>query len=246
MTVQTAHLHDDAVLGMEEVDGGGSVIEMLSSIAHELRAPLSSLSAAAEMIQEGDAAEQQRFACIIRRQAHRLNAIIDGLLEAYGAASRQQRAESGAVDLTQLLEEACEEQRLQFPGHRFELRTERDDQIIVDRRMLSIVVSNLLSNAAKYSPAGSVVHLSSHHYEDAVRIEVEDEGDGVPVAERQRIFEAGFRGRQQRGAGVGLGLYVTRTLCDAMRARLIVESSEETGGARFAVEVPLGGVHDYE
>jgi signal transduction histidine kinase len=226
---------------MEEVDGGGSVIEMLSGIAHELRAPLSSLSAAAEMIQEGDPAEQQRFACIIRRQAQRLSGIIDGLLEAYGATARQRRAEPGVVALTQLLDELCEEQRLQFPRHRFVFRAERDERVVADPRMLAIVVSNLLTNAAKYSPAGSTVRLSTHHYEDAVRIEVADEGDGIPAPERDLVFQPGYRGAGVRADGTGLGLYVARTLCNAMGARLLVETSEDTGGARFVVQVPLGG-----
>jgi signal transduction histidine kinase len=230
---------------METVDGGGSVIELLSSIAHEMRAPLSSLSAAAEMISEGDAEEQKRFACIIRRQAHRLSGIVDGLLAAYGATGHVCHGDGDVIALPELLEELCEEQRLQYPRHRFHLETEQDDRIYADRRMLAIVVSNLLSNAAKYSPAGSTVRVSTHHYENAVRIEVEDEGDGVAASDRARIFDAGFRGNT-RAEGIGLGLYVARMLCDAMHARLIVNSSEDTGGACFVVEVPPGGIHDSE
>lgn len=214
-------------------------LALMSSIAHELRTPLAALSASAEMLEAtDDADDHRRFTAIIRRQALRLNDIIEGMLEAYGATAAGPRAAIDVCGLAQRLEVTCAEQRVVYPYHVFATEIEPGGTAEVDQRMLAIVVTNLLSNAAKYSPPGSTVRLICRREGGDIRIRVEDQGSGVPGYMRRDIFRAGDRGGQCGEPGFGLGLFVAHRLCQALGASIEVEDSSRGEGACFVVTLP--------
>lgn len=211
---------------------------LISSIAHELRTPLSALSASAEMLGTSDDPEDcKRFLAIIQRQTRRLTGIIDGMLEAYGAAATPRRA-SAPPDLRSLLEQARAEQQFVYPHHRFVLELEPAHEIEADERTLGIIVSNLLSNAAKYSPPGSTVRITCRPEGDVVRLRVQDQGSGVPEHMKRDIFEAGERAGRSVEPGFGLGLFVVYRLCEVLGAQIDVEDAIDSEGACFVLTLP--------
>jgi two-component system sensor histidine kinase KdpD len=212
-------------------------LDLLSSIAHEIRTPISALAASAEMLEGADDGERARFTAIIKRQALRLNSIVEGLLESHRASSAGISPALGPLDLESLCRELLEREGDLYPGHRFAYRGAAERPVVSDARLLGIVLSNLLSNAAKYSPAGTRVTLSCEQSGNTTVIRVSDEGPGIPESLRPRLFDAGARGSDD-GRGNGLGLYVARRLCDAMGAALVVEDHHACTGTTFAVVLP--------
>jgi two-component system sensor histidine kinase VicK len=103
-----------------------------------------------------------------------------------------------------------------------------------DRDKLRQVLDQLVSNAVKYSPDGETVTVSVVRRADAVEIAVADHGNGIPAAERDRIFSRFYTGGT--GQGTGLGLFIARGLVREMGGRMWVES-EEGEGSRFAFEL---------
>jgi signal transduction histidine kinase len=219
---------------------GAPALDLLSSIAHELRAPLSSLTASAEMLPLAGDGERERFANIIQRQALRLSGIVEGLLDAYRAARGELKLVPEVVHARPFLRTLCEEQATLYPTHRFRAMAERRDELAADARLLAIVVGNLLSNAAKYSPAGSVVTARYRSDHDGRRIEVIDQGHGVAKQYRERIFERGVRATTSV-PGDGLGLFISSQLCQAMGAELSLAHTSTGGGSCFVVHLGAAG-----
>ena len=216
-----------------------ATLALISSIAHELRTPLAALSASAEMLDTADDEDDRRhFSAIIQRQTRRLNDIIESMLQAYGATSARPVDPGAARGLARLLEEARAEQQSAYPGHRFIAEIEPGRTTSADERMLAIVVTNLLSNAAKYSPVNSTVRLVCRREGEDVCIRVEDQGSGVPEYMRQDIFRAGERAGRCEQPGLGLGLFVVHRLCAVLGARIMVEDTTEGEGACFVVTLP--------
>ena len=116
----------------------------------------------------------------------------------------------------------------------------------MDPRVLDQVTLNLLSNANRHSPAGGSITISARQVDTAVRLEVADSGPGIPVAERELIFQPYYRIKREDGAAVpgsGLGLAVARRILEESGGRIWVEERED-GGARFCVEVRAAAPRD--
>jgi len=107
-----------------------------------------------------------------------------------------------------------------------------------DREKLRQVLDQLVSNALKHSPPGGTVTLTARRHGEAVEVSVSDEGSGVPVGERDRIFTKFYKSGDGHAGGTGLGLFIAQGLVREMGGRMWVDS-EEGRGARFAFELPL-------
>lgn len=241
MIAPTTPLRDEP--GIRAPLGGSTApsLELVPSMAHELRAPLASLAAAAELMQTSEPVEQRRLAEIIHRQAYRMSGIVDAVLQMYAASNACGAQPREPVDLPALLNDLCADQALSFPHHAFKAHARAACSVTADRHMLGMVMTNLLSNAAKYSPPGSTVSVSTRRDGDEVLVEVEDEGNGVPPEFRRRIFEPGYRTEHDRSDSYGLGLFIADRLCMVMRGSLSVEPAARASGARFIVRLPLHG-----
>jgi len=100
------------------------------------------------------------------------------------------------------------------------------------------VLDQLVSNALKYSPAGATIVVTARKLDETVEVTVVDEGAGVPVAERERIFSKFYKAGDAQGRGTGLGLFIAQGLVQEMGGRIWVDS-EEGKGSRFAFVLPL-------
>ncbi len=220
--------------------------EFVATVSHELRTPLAAVYGAAMTLRrqdiELDDDHRGRLLAVIAGESDRLARIIEQVL----AASR---LDSGsfvfAVERCEplpLAVEVVEAAKAHAPeGVVIELATGDDlPAVAADPDMLRQVLSNLVENAVKYSPAGGSVHVSLGRHEGRVLFVVRDEGLGIPLREQGRIFEKFYRldPNLTRGVGgTGLGLYICRELVRRMGGRIWVASRDGVGST-FFFELP--------
>ena len=226
------------------------LLYFLSIISHELRAPLAAVENYLQVILSGYTGplttDQQTM---LERSVLRLeetSRLITGILDLARMQPEQIRQAFEPVDLHEVITEAVEDVQLGLKQKELALTLavpQQLPQIIAAHGRLRQVLTNLLSNAIKFSPAGSQVWLVVRPCENKLRIEVTDQGMGIPRDELDRIFEAFYRTRGAADtAGLGLGLSIVKRIVDAHQGRIWAESpypSEGRGGSRFVVELPL-------
>ncbi|MCK5484579.1 MAG: HAMP domain-containing histidine kinase, partial [Desulfobacterales bacterium] len=173
-----------------------------------------------------------------------LRALISDLLDFARMQPDQIRADFELINPQDIASESLEEVRLAATQKDITLRGSgplKFQNIVVARRRLRQVLSNLLANAIKFSPEGSTVHLSARDDPDALRISVTDVGIGVPPEDQAHIFDEFFRASNaEQISGTGLGLSVTKKIIEAHEGNITIESPYEPGksGSRFTIEIP--------
>jgi two-component system phosphate regulon sensor histidine kinase PhoR len=221
--------------------------DFVANASHEIRTPVTSLKGFIETLQDGaidDPETARRFLAIMKKNADRLHAIIEDLLN----LSRIEReAERGEVPLEQttlrgIVEEALEASDgiLQAKEIRVELDCPRDLQVRANPSLLVQAIVNLVDNAAKYSEAGSPVAVICRETERGVAVAVKDSGPGIPREHLPRLFERFYRvdkGRSRSLGGTGLGLAIVKHIVQAHRGEITVES-EPGRGSTFTILLP--------
>jgi len=221
---------------------------MLATVSHELRAPLTVVLGSLETLTTRDGAlgpEQRReLVAMAARQGERLKRLVEQLLE----AARLEQAELGppaeaVIDAVKVAREAERATELGHPGRRVRLDAGRALPVRAAPETLLQVLTNLLDNAAKYSPAGTPIRLQARRRGGQAVIAVIDAGPGIPAGQRERIFERFTQLESsdgRRGEGAGLGLYIARKLARFLGGDLVLcEPSTGTPGARFELRLPL-------
>ena len=217
---------------------------LLSALSHDLRTPLAALVGLAEslMIATPPLSPQQReTAQAIAEESQRLGALVSNLLE-------MARIESGEVKLRrqwQSVEEvvgsAIKAAQPALASHRIEVHLAPGLPLVeFDAALIERVLYNLIENACKYTPPGTVVTVSAETSSDALIVSVSDTGAGIAKGQEQLIFEKFTRGaRESPTPGVGLGLAISRAIVEAHHGT-IAAANDTDGGARFAFRLPLG------
>jgi two-component system sensor histidine kinase KdpD len=223
---------------------------LLSSVSHDLRTPLASIKAAASsLLQEDmqwDEDTRRSFANTIEREADRLNRLVENLLDMSRIEGGALKPEKEWYAITALVQDVVE--RLQPLLHGREIRTSLPPDlppVQVDYLYIDQVVTNLLENVTRYTPAGSPIDVSAEVKNKQMLISVADRGPGIPAGERERIFDKFYRvlTSQRDTRGSGLGLAVCRGLVEAHGGRIWVES-REGGGALFRFTLPLRSMEE--
>jgi signal transduction histidine kinase len=220
--------------------------DFTSSVSHELRTPLAEIMVYAEMLQLGRVTapdERSHAVSVIVREARHLTHLIDNVL-LFSRASREQPTAPPVhpLPLAPLVHELVRTFAPLARQQGISIREELDETLAasISAPVLRHALLNLLDNAAKYAPASSVITVSTARHWERVRICVDDQGAGVPVPDRQRIWEPYVRLPREVGTtstGSGIGLSVVRHLVERYRGRAWVEDAPD-GGARFVIEVP--------
>jgi len=219
---------------------------LLTSISHDLKTPLAAVLGAAGTLRDLSSAlsdgEKADLLATVVDEAERLNRFIANLLD-------MTRLESGAIvpnaaphDIGEIVGSALRRASKILAHHRVELDLAADLPMLdVDAVLFEQVLFNLLDNAAKYSPNDTTIRIRSWRDRESVCLEVLDEGDGIPPAELEHIFDKFYRvekGDQVR-AGTGLGLAISRGFVEAMHGTITAANRTDRSGAIFAIRLPI-------
>jgi two-component system phosphate regulon sensor histidine kinase PhoR len=216
--------------------------EFLDDFSHEVRTPLAGLRSAAETFEHGPLtpAQEQQLRRVILRQLARIERLVKDLSELSRIESGELVLEPSVVDLRQLLADLCDDFRERTPA-RITIHGE-PARACVDPPRVQQVFTNLLDNASKYGGDGEILVEVNREDGQAV-VRVSDEGEGIPPAELEHIFQRFYRidkSRSQEIAGVGLGLSIAKHLV-LLHGGTIRAFNRPSGGATFEVRLPAVG-----
>lgn len=219
--------------------------DFVASVSHELRTPVAQIRLFVETLRLGrvrTAAEREWALERIERETLRLSDLVDRILHFNRAERGAVPTERELVDLGAEVTDAARSFEALVRSGKAHVALDLADGLVaaVHPDSFRQVVLNLLENAAKYGPAGQTIRIRAKRVDAAARIIVDDEGPGVPRAERELIWEPFRRGAGAVGsvaAGGGIGLAVVREIVSAHGGRAWVEDAPG-GGARFVVELP--------
>jgi PAS domain S-box-containing protein len=220
--------------------------ELLTVIGHELRNPLSSLRGYAQLMKRRQA-YSERAVDIIVQQTDRLDRLIRDLTDMSRIEAGSLTVEPMSMDLVDVVYACAEQARGQDDGH--EIRVDAPDAPIIgvwDRGRLEEVVSNLLSNALKYSPDGGEVTVRVEQCDGTARVAVHDHGVGIPPSQLPQVFDRFYRIREtaSTASGLGLGLSICKSLIEAHGGRIWAESDGAGHGSSFHFTLPLAPADD--
>lgn len=224
--------------------------DFISIASHELRTPVTSIKAYAEMIgdillQTGDAANASLMQKL-NGQVDRLATLIHALLDTTKLSQGQLALHPQSFDLSRLIDERMEELRHTWQTHRLTVQHSGTLTLTADRERISQVLINLVSNAVKYSPPGSSVLITSKQAGEHVQVCVQDEGIGIPKDALKKVFDRFYRAGGQRShtvQGMGLGLYITAGIVRRHGGTIWAESGMGKG-SRFCFTLPLIALQD--
>lgn len=219
---------------------------LLSSVSHDLRTPLASIKAAAssllqEEVQWDDEARRS-FALSIENEADRLNRLVANLLDMSRIESGALKPEKEWYPIDELIHDVLGRMQPLLEGRT--IHTDLPDDlppVKLDYLQIDQVLTNLIENALRYTPAGSPIEIGVQAIGDRMIISIADHGPGIPAADRERVFDKFYRVMETQTAriiGSGLGLAVSRGLVEAHGGRIWVEN-RKGGGAIFRFTLPL-------
>jgi two-component system sensor histidine kinase KdpD len=218
---------------------------LLNAVSHDLRTPLASIIASAGSLLQDDVdwtlEERREFAQAIEEEAQRLNRIVGNLLDLSRLEGGSLRPERGWYDLGALLDDVVGRLRPLTAKHGVTVSVpENLPPIHLDYVEIDQVLTNLIENAVKYTPAGAPIEVTVRQDPGEVRVIVADRGSGIPEAALPHLFESFYRvdtgGPRPQGQGVGLA--VVKGLVEAHGGR-IQAANRAGGGAAFTFTLPL-------
>lgn len=245
LALQGMRLSGEAREARLEAESAASRAALFSSVTHDLRTPLSSITASVTSLLDEDThfdpADRRELLDTIRHEAARLNRLVANLLDLSRMRAGALVPAKDLVSIDEIIGGVLD--RLGPVLRDREVSVSVADgipEISADVVQLDQMLTNLLENAAKFSPAGSPITLTVARWRNGVQVRVSDRGRGVPEAERERVFEAFVRGERASEAGSGLGLAIARAIVAAHGGRIWLEDAPG-GGTTAVFELPGGG-----
>ncbi|MBI4491854.1 MAG: DUF4118 domain-containing protein [Chloroflexi bacterium] len=223
---------------------------LLNAVSHDLRTPLASIIASAGSLRQEDVSwtrqERREFAETIEQEAQRLNLIIGNVLDLSRMEAGSLRPEKSWYDLGALIDDVLGRLRPVTAQHRVVVESPDElPPVPLDYVEIDQVLSNLVENAARYTPPGTEIRVAARQADGEVQVEVADRGPGIPEAALPHLFEPFYRANRTgpRPKGTGLGLAVARGLVEAHGGHIWAEN-RPGGGTRFVFTLPLAGPMD--
>jgi two-component system sensor histidine kinase KdpD len=248
----------ERVLLVEDMDRARRTVEserlrsaLLTSISHDLKTPLASVLGAASTMRDlssglTDAEKRDLLATVID-ESERLNRFIANLLD-------MTKLESGAIvpntarhDIGEIVGSALRRASKILVQHKVSLELAADLPMLeLDAVLFEQVLFNLLDNAAKYAPADTTISIRSLRDKDQVALQIIDEGEGIPPAELESVFDKFYRA--QKGdhvrPGTGLGLAISRGFVEAMHGTISAANRTDRSGAVLTIRLPIPAASD--
>lgn len=234
------------VLTIKEVRLNQRQSNFVDSVTHELKTPIATLRLYLETLQMRSLQDEQRaeFYGVMNRELQRLDVLITHLLEVGRLDAIGEETEPEDVDLPELLRQGAERAATQ---HQRDLETTfrfecQPTTLYARRLVLELLFDNLLDNAVKYAgdPPEVVVTVGLTE-KGRVRVEIADNGEGIPPEFRKKVFQLFYRRGselERRRKGTGIGLYIVRTLVHSLKGSVTIHDRHEPAGCVFRVELP--------
>ncbi len=218
--------------------------QFVSMVSHEFRTPLAIIDGSAQrIIRRMDKITTDRLLNglgTIRTSVTRLTNLIESVLSAARIDSGGIEFKPEAVDIVGMVQEICASHQDLSPNHRIVAGLEKlPGDVHIDENLMRQVVSNLISNATRYTPEDTTVRIDGEEMADGrIRLSVRDEGPGIPEAELSKLFDRFYRGSTSTGIiGTGIGLHLVKVLVELHGGMVGVDSTEGVG-TTFWVEFP--------
>jgi len=219
--------------------------EFLGIASHELKTPVTSIKAYAQVIEamlnrEGDS-QKARMLHKINIQIDRLTHLITDLLDVTKIQSGKLQFLDDYFDFNETVADLVEDLQRTSTTHQINVDLKATGIVFADKDRICQVVTNLITNAIKYSPNAGEIHVSTRDEHGEVILSVQDHGIGIPADKLSRVFEQFYRvtGKMQHTfPGLGLGLYISSEIIQRERGRIWVES-EEGKGSVFSIALPV-------
>ncbi|MEX2161218.1 MAG: ATP-binding protein [Anaerolineales bacterium] len=221
--------------------------DFIATVSHELKTPLGFIKGYSTTLLRKDThwdeSTQQEFLGIIEEEADVLAELVENLLDSSRLQSGTLDIDFRSVDLAMLAKEDIERLRVRYPELDIQLKDGGVKSLVKgDPKRLSQVIQNLVGNAAKYAPKGTL-QISLRETPDSVQITVKDEGPGIAAEDIEHVFKRFFRSGQVKDKvrGSGLGLFICEQIVKAHRGEIRVHS-EKGKGAEFLIDLPKSTV----
>ena len=246
LAIERVHLVEDLDRAKLTVETDRLRSALLTSISHDLKTPLAAILGAAGAMRDlasalDDKAKADLLGTIVD-ESERLNRFIANLLDMTKLESGAIKPNTALHDLGEIVATALQRASKILAQHRVELDMAADLPMVeVDAILFEQVLFNLLDNAAKYAQAGTIVRIRCTRDQDRLRLDILDEGTGIPADELKLIFDKFHRapkGDQVR-AGTGLGLAISRGFVEAMGGTIISANRQDGQGAVFTITLPI-------
>ncbi|HLZ66448.1 MAG TPA: sensor histidine kinase KdpD [Aliidongia sp.] len=251
-------LADQAAIGIErtklaeDIDEARLLAEterlrsaLLTSISHDLRTPLASIIGAITSLRSyGDrygVEARTELMATVQDEAERLNRFVGNLLDMTRLESGALEPKRDFVDMSEIVGTALDRTSKIMNAHRIEIALAPDLPMVkLDAVLMEQVLVNLLDNAAKYAPDGTMIRLDAKEAGDELVIEIIDEGPGIPEDALERVFDKFYRVRQgdRQRAGTGLGLAICRGFVEALGGRITASNRADRSGAILRITFP--------
>jgi signal transduction histidine kinase/ActR/RegA family two-component response regulator len=217
--------------------------EFLAMLGHELRNPLAPILTALQLMQLRGVSGAERERGIIERQVKRVVGLVDDLLDVSRIARGKVHLHVESLDLGDVVDEAIEMTgpAIEERRHSLTVDVEAGLRVTGDRARLAQVITNLLTNAAKYTDANGTIRVSGRREEGSVVVSVSDNGRGIRADTLPRIFELFVQERQsveRADGGLGIGLAIVRSLVQAHGGSVTASSPGPDCGSTFTVTLP--------
>jgi len=222
-----------------EATRGALASTLLASLSHDLRTPLTAIRVAVGNLADIQSeAERRQQADVALRELDRLSHLFDHILDMARIDARAVTAERQWVSPADVVDAAVSYVGRSLDDHTLHVDATVDKAVHIDPRLTSSALAQLIENAARYSPAGSMIEVRAFVRDGEVRISVGDAGPGLQPDDLARLFQPFFRGTAAHATtGTGMGLAIARGLLSAQRGRTWGEN-KVGGGARFWIAVP--------
>jgi K+-sensing histidine kinase KdpD len=230
---------------------------LLDAVTHELRTPLTSIKAAVTTLLSGSAAKSSGFELddegrremleVVRDEVDRLNHIVEGLIDVAQVEAGAMYPRRGWTQLDEVIANALRRAAALTKNHPVKLELEKNLPLLrIDEKAIAEVLYVLVQNAAKYSPAGGEIHISANRSNDnSLLIRIEDQGPGIPLEFREKVFEKFFRlspsegGRSGVPGGLGMGLAIARGIVESHGGKIWIEDNRAGRGAGLVLTLPI-------
>lgn len=243
LALEGVRLSEEARRARLEAEANKLRATLYSSVTHDLRTPLSSITASVTSLMAGaeafSAQSRMQHLETIKDEADRLNRIVTNLLDMSRMKTGSLEPKKTPTAIDEVIENVLARLKPLLKERPVTLDVEEDlPDVPMDVVQIDQVITNLVENAIKFSPPGSPIAIETGSDGDAIHVVVSDSGPGIPRHEQDRLFQPFERGDEQLGPGTGLGLAIARAIVEAHGGRIWVEASER-GGLAVSFALPL-------